>query len=51
MTLLELGADPSVQTALKDYTTLDANDRDDRAHRARVRSGGGRSRPKRQCRP
>ena len=32
--LLELGADPSVQTALKDYTSLDANDRDDRAHRA-----------------
>ena len=36
--LLELGADPSIQTDLKDYTTLNTTDRDDRAHRARVRA-------------
>lgn len=36
--LLEAGADPSLQTDLKDYTARNTVDRDDRAHRARVRA-------------
>ncbi len=38
VTLLELGADPSIQTDLNDYTVRDGTDRDERAHRARVRA-------------
>lgn len=37
-TLLELGADPSIQTDLKDYTARSDYDRDERAQRARVRA-------------
>ncbi len=37
-TLLELGADPGLQTDLKDYTALNERDRDERARRARVRA-------------
>lgn len=36
--LLELGADPSIQTDLKDYTARNDHDRDDRARRARIRA-------------
>ncbi len=36
--LLELGADPSVQTDLKDYTAIADNDSDERATRARIRA-------------
>lgn len=37
-TLLELGADPSIQTDLKDYTARSEYDRDERAQRARIRA-------------
>jgi ankyrin repeat protein len=36
--LLELGADPSLATDLKDYTSMSALDGDDRAHRSRLRA-------------
>lgn len=36
--LLELGANPSIQTDLNDYTVRNDFDRDDRAHRARIRA-------------
>ena len=37
-TLLELGADPSITTELKDYTARNEFDNDERARRARVRA-------------
>lgn len=37
-TLLELGANTSLQTDLKDYTSLSENDSDERARRARIRA-------------
>jgi len=36
--LLELQADPSIQTDLNDYTVRNDNDRDERARRARIRA-------------
>ena len=36
--LLELQADPSIQTDLNDYTARNDNDRDERARRARIRA-------------
>ncbi|MDX1495282.1 MAG: ankyrin repeat domain-containing protein, partial [Longimicrobiales bacterium] len=45
-TLLELGADPSITTDLKDYTAIEERDDNERAKRARVRAAQSGEEPR-----